>query len=233
MKVLAVADLHGVIDNFQATERLIDKHRPDWIVLLGDLLPDFQGSQSQRLEAQNRFWSEQRFRFLRDFATTTLVRGNHEVEPFEDGSLSAVPRLLDRQVVRLEGIPAEHGAWGWSREWDAPALHAELERELHRSPSPVLYLSHVPPLGLRDRTRQGDHIGHRVLARHLNDRGWPLALVLCGHVHEAFGIEEAGGTTVLNVANGFALLEWMPSPGDGKPCFWRIEAQARFQGPTH
>jgi Icc-related predicted phosphoesterase len=31
--------------------------------------------------------------------------------------------------------------------------------------------------------------------------------VICGHVHNGFGVEEAGATTVVNVATGYAVLE--------------------------
>jgi Icc-related predicted phosphoesterase len=54
----------------------------------------------------------------------------------------------------------------------------------------------------------GDHIGHRPLFRHLQDRDWPQCLVLCGHVHRGFGTEEIGNTTIVNMATGYSLIEW-------------------------
>lgn len=208
LRILAFADLHGKA--FQEASDLIDDTRPDWIVLCGDILPDFGmiSGQGNRLEAQRNFWKVYRSTFLREFAVTTLVRGNHEIEGFSDPGLRRLPPGVKDHVVRLEGIPVEFGGWGWSREWEDEELAEELERELRSCPAPRIILSHVPPHGCLDRTANGEHIGHRQLFQHLHDREWPESLVLCGHVHESFGTMECGETTVVNVACGYALLEW-------------------------
>jgi hypothetical protein len=186
--------------------------RPDWIVLCGDILPDFpriQGQQS-RLEAQREFWATYRHTFIRDSARTTLVRGNHELEGFADPELCRLPDGLDGQVVRLEGVPAEFGWWGWSREWDDDQLEHELLDQLRDAPRPRIYLSHVPPYGCLDMSAGGQHIGHRPLADHLEERGWPNSLVLCGHVHADFGCMGRGKTLIVNAACGYALIDWNP-----------------------
>ena len=203
---------------------MIDQTRPDWIVLCGDLLPDFGKipGRDSRLTAQREFWRTYRSTFLREFAVTTLVRGNHEIEGFKDPLLARLPQGLERQAARLEGIPTEAGAWGWSREWDEEQLGRELQVQLLAAPEPRFYLSHVPPFGCLDRTAGGQRIGHRPLAQHLHDRNWPEALVLCGHVHEDFGRMTCGGTLVVNAACGYALLQW----ADGRPA---LLAQERLQ----
>jgi len=213
LRILAFSDLHGL--HYPVASNLIDDLGPDrvdWIVLCGDLLPDFPriSGQGPRLQAQRDFWQVYRRTFLRDWATTTLVRGNHELEGFHDPALTRLPPALEGRVVRLEGIPAEFGAWGFSREWEADALEAELEDQLRLAPEPALYLSHVPPCRCLDANARGQAIGHRPLARHLEARGWPAALVLCGHVHEGFGAMARGRTQVVNAACGYALLHWRP-----------------------
>ena len=208
LRILVFADLHG--EGFQEASSLIDDTRPDWVVLCGDILPDFgmiSGKES-RLEAQRNFWSVYRSTFIRDFAVTTLVRGNHEIEGFQDPELRRLHPLVGDHVVRLEGIPVEFGGWGWSREWEEEDLAQELLDQLQDYPSPWIYITHVPPLGSLDRTSNGEHIGHRPLFQHLYEQEWPERLVLCGHVHEAFGAIECGQTTVVNVACGYALVEW-------------------------
>jgi len=208
LRILVFSDLHGRC--YREASSLIDAQRPDWIVLCGDLLPDFGriGGRESRLEAQREFWKVYRSGFLRPSAVTTLVRGNHEIEGFSDPGLQAIPAPLQGRVVRLEGIPVEFGAWGWSREWEEEELEEELRAQLAANPSPSIYLSHVPPYGCLDRAWGGDNIGHRPLFRHLRQRDWPEALVLCGHVHESFGSMECGETLVVNAACGYALLEW-------------------------
>jgi len=222
-RLLAFSDLHG--QWFKEASALIDQTRPDWIVLCGDLLPDFGriSGRDSRLTAQREFWRTYRSRFIRDWARTTLVRGNHEIEGFSDPDLDRLPAGLERKVVRLEGIPIEAGAWGWSREWEEADLARELQRQLAQTQEPGIYLSHVPPFGCLDRTASGQHIGHRPLARHLQERGWPSALVLCGHVHEALGSLTRGGTLVVNAACGYALVQ----VADGGPT---LLAQQRLQG---
>jgi Icc-related predicted phosphoesterase len=179
-------------------------------VLCGDILPDFGrlAGVGNRLEAQREFWQGYRSTFIREGAITTLVRGNHELEGFSDPGLQRLPAPLQGRVVRLEGIPVEGGAWGWSREWEEAELQAELEAQLAGQPAPSIYVSHVPPYGCLDRSRGGENIGHRPLFQHLRGRDWPAALVLCGHVHESFGSLGCGATLVVNAACGYALLEW-------------------------
>jgi len=153
-----------------------------------------------RLLAQREFWQVYRRTFVREFAVTTLVRGNHEIEGFQDQALCRLPAGLDGHVVRLEGVPAEFGPWGWSREWEDDRLERELFDRLKDAPEPWIYVSHVPPFGCLDTTKACEHVGHRPLARHLQGRGWPNALVLCGHVHESFGSMQKDQTLIVNAA---------------------------------
>jgi Icc-related predicted phosphoesterase len=112
--------------------------------------------------------------------------------------------------VRLEGIPAEFGWWGWSRECEENSLRRELHDQLREAPRPRIYLSHVPPYGCMDKSAGGQHIGHRPLADRLAERGWPNSLVLCGHVHSDFGWIRLGQTLIVNAACGYALIDWNP-----------------------
>ena len=136
------------------------------------------------------------------------MRGNHELEGFSDPGLQRLPVRVRNLVARLEGIPAEFGAWGWSRDWADEELQTDLDAQLAAQPAPRIILSHVPPYGCLDTSAGGERIGHRPLAAHLRARRWPETLVLCGHVHEGFGSLERGETLVVNVACGYALLEW-------------------------
>ncbi len=208
LRLLAFSDLHGRA--FGEAAELIDALSPDWIVLCGDMLPDYARvcSRGNRLMAQEGFWEIYRSIFVREGVVTTYVRGNHEIEGFLDPLLVDVPQILRGHVVRLEGIPIDNGAFGWSREWSEEELLDELEIQLQQAPRPQIYISHVPPYGCQDQTRYGQHIGHRELERHLRAREWPEALVLCGHVHEAFGVSEKGETQIVNLAGGFAHIEW-------------------------
>lgn len=223
MRILHFSDLHGAA--MRQAESLIEELQPDWIVLTGDMLPDFKRipGELSRLEAQREWWRTWRSSFLRPGTPTTFVRGNHEIEGFEDRALRAVPLALAGRVGILEGIPARWGAWGFSREWDDDALHQEVQAmgEVH------IVLSHVPPFGWLDRNAGGDAIGHPALRDVLDapEDAMPLThasrrralqapfLVLCGHVHESFGWERHGPTLLVNAATGYSLIDVNPESG--------------------
>ena len=193
-------------------------------MLAGDLLPDFSNlAEPLRLPAQRRFWAGYRDAFLRAGMVTTYVLGNHELDGFSDPAMAAVPAQLAGKVVRLQGIPGDPGPFSFSRGWPAAALEAELEAQLVLAPEPEIYIAHAPPYGSLDRTGRDTHIGHRPLFRHLCRRGFPPALVLAGHVHQSFGWERLGGTTVVNLATGYALLDWR----DGEARFLAMERLVR------
>lgn len=220
MRILHLSDLHGAA--MRQAEALIDRHGPDWIVLTGDLLPDFARlpGRERRLEAQREWWRTWRSCFLREGVRTTFVRGNHEIEGFQDLDLVRVPAALQGRVATVEGIPARWGVWGYAREWEDDALR----RELEAFADPLVVLSHVPPFGWLDRNARGEEIGHPPLRDLLDPpeealegfRGRPprpAALVLCGHVHESFGEARHGATLVVNAATGFALVDLDPATG--------------------
>ncbi len=73
-----------------------------------------------------------------------------------------------------------------------------------------ILLAHVPPHGTSlDRTHSGVHAGSVALRKFVEARR--PALVLCGHVHEARGIERLGPSMVVNCGRGgageYALVE--------------------------
>ncbi len=203
MKILHLSDLHG--RHTRAVEQLIDAQTPDWIVLTGDMLPDFHmvGGCGNRLDCQREWWGTYRSSFMHPNAITTFSLGNHEIEGFRDRELEGVPATLQGRVGVLQGNPAEFGAWGFSREYE----HDELQQEVDVLNRPLVVLSHCPPQGLLDANKEGVHIGHTPFRLYLEESPDPPLLVLCGHVHESFGQIRRGRTLIVNVATGYALLE--------------------------
>jgi len=156
-----------------------------------------------RLDCQREWWGTYRRSFMRPYAVTTLTLGNHEIEEFRDRELEAFPSCLNGRVGVLQGNPAEFGAWGFSREYERDELQNEVD-SLNR---PLVVLSHCPPQGFLDITKEGVHIGHPPLRNYLDEASEPPLLVLCGHVHESFGQVRQGRTLVVNAATGYALLD--------------------------
>ena len=209
-RILAFSDLHG--DGFQAASALIDTHRPDWVITCGDMLPDFhQRPSNYRLKAQHEFWMDHRSLITREGIVTTMIVGNHELPGFRYPRMDVLPAGFEGSVLRLEGVPRDFGPFSFVHGLPDTELEEEIQAGLSHVPDPIIYVSHAPPYGSCDRNFQGDHIGHRPFFQHLNDRDWPQALVLCGHVHHSFGMEVVGETTILNVATGFARIEFNKS----------------------
>ena len=203
MKILHFSDLHG--RHMKAAEKLIDTHAPDWIVLTGDILPEFHriSGRDSRLGAQREWWGTYRSSFMHPLAVTTLTLGNHEVEGFYDRELEAVPSELRVRVGVLQGNPAEFGAWGFSREYEPD----ELQEEVDALNQPLVVLSHCPPHRLVDANKEGISIGHPPLRAYLDETPEAPLLVLCGHVHESFGEVRLGRTLIVNAATGYALVD--------------------------
>lgn len=215
MRILVFSDLHG--QGYRKAGALVEALAPDWVVVCGDMLPDFNriSGRERRLEAQRDFWRAWRTELVRDGTPVTMVRGNHEIEGFRDAEMERLPIDLEGRILRLEGIPGEFGRWGFSREWDAAELQTEMDAQSALAPAPRFILSHVPPYGSLDRTHRGEHIGHRHLFRWLREQGWPPVVVFCGHVHQGFGWERQGETLVVNSATGYALVE-APAGGEAR-----------------
>jgi uncharacterized protein len=79
----------------------------------------------------------------------------------------------------------------------------ELERRVESAFAAVagcrvrIFCPHAPPEGtVCDRLRSGQHVGS-VVVRRIIEREQP-DLVLCGHIHEARGVDEIGRTRIVN-----------------------------------
>jgi len=63
----------------------------------------------------------------------------------------------------------------------------------------VVLISHCPPRGVRDRSYLGFRGGSRSVRAFLEAN--PVSLCLCGHIHEAHGIERFHDTLVVNAGS--------------------------------
>ena len=117
-----------------------------------------------------------------------FVPGNHDAPRMDEPENvdGAIGSFLGMRVLGVGGAPR---AFGLPYEWEDGSL------DLPRGPCDLV-LSHAPPALTRlGMTARGKDVGSRqvrdLLVRH------PLALV-CGHIHEAAGIEEVDGVPCYN-----------------------------------
>ena len=203
MRLLCITDLHG---SLVMLTRILAAAGPVDAVLLGGDITDF----GSPLDADKIIRLAQQ-----PGAPVYAVAGNCDS--------AEIDRRLAELDVSLSGRAVAHGSWAihgvsgmppW-RKGMYQITEEELARLLEAGYEHVhgrqqVVLAHAPPRDTRlDRTIFGRHVGS-VALRNFIDQTQP-ALVVCGHIHEARGIERIGDTTVVNcghaAAGEYALAE--------------------------
>lgn len=194
MKLFAISDIHGATKPIEQAAPLI--RAADLVVIAGDITRSKTRSEAADVIA-----------CLEQFTTRILaVHGNWdrlEVKDFleeKDYSLHGKGLLLGG--VGFFGVGGSsptplHTATEYTEQEIALILHTGYE-QVQAAPQIVL-ISHAPPRGVRDRSflglRGGSHSVKSFLEEH------PVSLCLCGHIHEAAGIELFAKTIVANAGS--------------------------------
>ncbi len=189
--IYAAADLHGHQARFGIVARQSAPPDVDLVVLAGDIV-NYRCRHAclQQLAAISK--------------PVLAVRGNTD-PPRIAGAASQARQIefLDLERRRFNGFPIVgiggtlpvpfRSRIGWSEG-------ARLERLAGLVDSRTILVAHPPPWGVRDRVAGRWHAGSRGLRR-LVDQVAP-AVLICGHIHEAAGVERIGTTLVVNCALG-------------------------------
>jgi uncharacterized protein len=204
MKVLCITDLHGdhdVLDYILAEAGRVD------LVLLGGDITNFGTPNA----AESLIWQVQQ-----SGVEVLAVAGNCDSETIEhrltELGVSLFGRGVQRDQIGFHGVSAMPPWHGTMYELTEQQIAEALEQghaQLHSSDRRVL-LTHTPPHHTQlDITRQGQHVGSNSV-RQFIDRRQP-ALVVCGHIHEARGIDRLGATQMVNCGpayrGNYALVE--------------------------
>ena len=192
MKLFAVSDIHGATKPIQKAATLI--READWVVIAGDIT-------SSRTRAE----AAEVIACVEQYSTRILaVHGNWDKMEVKD-FLEKKGYNLHGKGRMIEGIgffglggssPTPiHTATEYTEEEIALTLQTGFE-QVRKATQSVL-ISHVPPRGVRDRSfvfglRGGSHSVKAFLEVN------PVTLCLCGHIHEAAGIERFCDTLVAN-----------------------------------
>jgi len=191
MKLFAISDIHGATKPIEEAEPLI--RAADWVVIAGDIT-----------RTKTRAEAVDVIACIEQYATHILaVHGNWdrlEVKDFleERGySLHGQGRLLDG--IGYFGIGGSSPTpLNTATEYTEEEIDLALRMGFGQvqGASQVVLISHVPPRGVRDRSFLGLRGGSRSVRSFLQEH--PLRLCLCGHIHEAAGIERFQSTLVAN-----------------------------------
>lgn len=189
MLIYAVADIHGHPKRIQAIRSYVADHRPDLMVVAGDL--------------SKRWRPEQVLRPLDRFGLPVLlVRGNSDSRRL-DAILRQYPNLhnlhLDSKHINGIHFVGISGTLPLPFHSRLGCREADLVNRIKSmlTPQSVLVV-HPPPYGSRDRVLGKFHAGSRAVRRLLEECS--PAVLICGHIHEQSGIERVGRTVVVNCA---------------------------------
>jgi Icc-related predicted phosphoesterase len=187
-----VVDVH---DRFEAVpEAIADIGTVDLLIVGGDITT---GGTPDNAEAAIERWKPLAPRLL-------ALAGNMDSAAI-DARLAELGVALDARGVVFGDV----GVCGVSAAPHSPLRtpyeldDEELERRADDAFAAVagcrvrIFCPHAPPEGtVCDRLRDGRHVGS-VVVRRIVEREQP-ELVLCGHIHEARGIDEIGRTQIVN-----------------------------------
>lgn len=211
MIITAISDLHNRLDVLEAI--LHDAPGNDVIVFPGDLTHFGTAADAECIvkEAQRRS------------AYVFAVAGNCDNAGVE-ATLEAMGVSISGRGVRVgevgffgaSGIPPWRGSMYCFSEKEILTRLEVGAAAIADCPLRIA-VTHVPPYGTRlDRLWLGNHAGSHAV-REIVETEQPM-LLLCGHIHEAQGVERMGRTSVVNCgaakAGHFARIEIDPSAAE-------------------
>ncbi len=223
MRILCLSDVHGSASASYLAREWIDLYDVDAVVIAGDIT-HFGPPE----------WAE---KFIRSIASTGVkvmgVHGNCD-PPEVEGSIEKGGGVsLHRKKHVWMGVsfagfgggnPMPFPTMTWSSEEKIDAEMKKMDGAIGGGGDSVdVLVTHVPPLGILDRTFMGTHGGSRSVLEAV--KRWKPSLVVSGHIHEARGVENVEGTVFVNpgpaAKNYGALIELMSETGEkGKE--WRV-----------
>jgi Icc-related predicted phosphoesterase len=210
--LVVVGDIHGARTKAQYLAHFfagIHKTQPlAGILLVGDLADNVLPTKKRPTEGQMYMWKQGVLGVLRIFAEVGVpvlwVGGNHDMPNTQAHLLGETPA----NAINVDGRRETVGGWtvgglggspdkfGWPYEWE----EKDARRCLLEDVGDVdVLLTHTPALGCLDRTLRGEHVGSPAIMEQVSAHYF----VVCGHIHEALGIEKVQhplGVTMLGNA---------------------------------
>jgi Icc-related predicted phosphoesterase len=192
--IVCTSDLH---------EHLVDIPACDLLLIAGDVSFAFKGD----LTAKHAFLAGE-FKHWLDRVPAdeiVLVAGNHDQSIEAHGVPEGLPcHYLQDAGLELFGLRIWGTPWQpWFYDWafNAPRLNGEefLASKFDAIPADTdVVVAHGPPHGYGHLTRGHERVGSTAMTKTL-ERVQPR-LMVCGHIHPAYGRYRLGGTEVINAS---------------------------------
>jgi Icc-related predicted phosphoesterase len=220
MQIAVIGDVH---DHQQRLERILDRiasNPPDLALLVGDVGRDPPWAEPERRterqahdDSVRRVLARVRGRLGCPLA---FVPGNHDLRDAAtdvDG-VNCDGRIVDIAGRRIGGFGgAGPTRFGFPYEWVEPEADEALRTLLADTAPLDILVSHTPPARTNlDRTSSGEHVGSEAVRRWIATAR--PALLVCGHIHESWGVERVEDVLCLNAG---ALGEPF-----GEEIFWLV-----------
>ncbi len=190
MRIGAITDLHGrMITDVKRIESL---QAVDLLVIAGDIT-----------HFGDRKAAEQALNILRAINKNILsVHGNCDQDSV-NYLLTSMGMNIHNEMKEYTDINI-YGVGGCNRspfntpqEYDEDEISEILNKFKINADRWSILVSHPPPFNTKvDRTFMGLHVGSKAVRKFIEIR--KPDLVLCGHIHEAHGVDRIGDTIVIN-----------------------------------
>ena len=189
MRIYAVADIHGKPEHMESIYRILDQYQPELMVVPGDMTHFFN-------------WSTVLSQLDSLPVPVLAVRGNTDLKRIEPRIKKAANiTLLTQTPLQVKGFSFVGTSGTLPLPFTNRICLAEKDR-LASLPSPMepdtVLVVHPPPKGACDRVGKKIHAGSRNLSHFI--KASSPSLVLCGHIHEDFGLTTLYQSTVVNCA---------------------------------
>ncbi len=192
VKIVAVADIHG---SYEAVETILDSEKPfDVVVIAGDVTT--KGTPAELDSALRAVQSRGR--------PVVAVAGNMDPPPLEQCLLNLGVSINGKGIVigevgffGVSACPVTPFRTPYEIDEEEIARRADAGWADVASARWKIFVPHAPPRKTRlDRTFMGMHVGSTAVRRFI-ERNCPH-IVVCGHIHEARGVDSIGETKMVN-----------------------------------
>jgi len=225
--IVLVGDVHDERDRLKRSLALLGERRPDLVLLTGDIGRDPPWHRAQR--RTRRAEHDESVRSVFDCVRNScdcpvvFVPGNHDLDdpPDEVGAINADRRIVEIAGLRVAGFGgAGPTRFGFPYEWSEEQGQVALATMFNDAGQVDVFLSHSPPAATTlDRTAHGAAVGSTAVKDWIG-RVRPK-LFVCGHIHEAWGVEDLDGVPCVNAGalgepygrDLVWVVDWCDGPG--------------------
>ncbi|PIZ91921.1 YfcE family phosphodiesterase [Candidatus Micrarchaeota archaeon CG_4_10_14_0_2_um_filter_55_9] len=202
MKMLCVADLHAEEICADYLNGLLEKEKPDVVLIAGDLTD--HGPLSFAADLLNGLAAKK----TKVYAVHGNMDASQVKQLLEDKGASIHGKTVVFKGCRIGGIGGSNKTpFNTVTEYSEEEIAATLEK----LGTVDILVSHFPPQNTNaDKIPSGSHVGSPALRQWIEAK--KPKLVFCAHIHENSGVEQIGETKLVKIApltrKGYATVEW-------------------------